>query len=244
MLSAFRSPDKLSGPSKSVKARKTAKPTVPTVLDLKVLNELAKQLDNVDIEYERKLRGELAAVERRLWMDRYEKGRILFSYRALYKPKGGWYVFCKAVGLNERSALRIIADYAVGKALPNPIRDAAQNRGIDIAAKKHRLLLEKLIELGFEDGANADDLIQRGLDQLTVKKKKSKKPACSLSPEQRFDKAYATFVDLYPDVKSASYPTELNKLYKALKSLHSGPTGKNFLVGGQQSLDIPGLEAA
>jgi hypothetical protein len=90
---------------------------------------------------------------------------------------------------------------------------------------KHRPLLEKLIDRGFEDGANADNLIQRGLDELGLKKK-NQKPAASLSPEQRCGKAYDTFVSLYPDVNSVSYLAELNKLYKALKSLYCGPTKK------------------
>lgn len=51
-------------------------------------------------------------------------------------------------------------------------------------------------------------------------------PACSLSHDQRYHKAYDTFVSLYPDVNSASYLAELTKLYKALKSLYSGPTKK------------------
>jgi hypothetical protein len=224
-MSAFRRSDNLSDLSKPDKARRASVPADAAVINLKRLDALAKQLDPAEIEHERKLRRELKAVEGRLRMDRCEKGRILASYRAMYKPKGRWHAFCRAVGLNERSALRIIADYTAAKALPTSIREAANRRGIDIAAMKHRPLLEKLIDLGFEDGANADNLIQRGLDELGLKKK-NQKPARSLSPEQRFGKAYDTFVSLYPDVNSASYLAELNKLYKALKSLYCGPIKK------------------
>jgi len=238
-MSAFRGSDNLSDLSKPRKASNPASPAVP---DLKRLDALAKQLDQGDIEQERKLRRELKAVEGRLRMDGCEKGRILASYRAMYKPKGRWHSFCRAVGLNERSALRIIADYTAANVLPASIREAANSRGIDIAALKNRQLLEIVIELGFEDGANADDFIQRGLDHLGAKK--SQKPARILSPEQRFDKAYDTFVRLYPTVNSPSYLTELNKLYKALKTLYTGPIKNKFQVVGQQSLDIPGLEVA
>jgi hypothetical protein len=222
-MSAFRRSDNLSDLSKPDKVRRASDPADPAVFDPKRLDALAKQLDPAEIEHERGLRSELAAVNGRLRMDRCEMGRILASYRVMYKPKGKWHAFCKAVGLNERSALRIIADYTAAKGLPQSIREAAIPRGIDIAAMKHRPLIEILIELGFEDGANADDLIQRGLDELGLQKK-SQKPARILSPDQRFGKAYDTFVSLYPDVNSASYLNELTKLYKALKSLYSGPT--------------------
>lgn len=213
-MSASRGSDNLSD---LCNLRKASKPAD--------LDALAKQLDPAGIEHERKLRRELKAVAGRLRKDRLEMGRILVSYRAIYKPKGRWGAFCKAVGLKERSALRIIADYTAAKALPEAIREAATSRGIDIAAMKHRPLLEKLIDLGFEDGANADDLIQQGLDELEAKKK-SQKPVRSFSQEQRFGKAYDTFVSLNPDVNSPSYLDELTKLYKALKSLYRGPTKK------------------
>jgi hypothetical protein len=236
-MSALRSSDKLSDLSKPGKGRKASNPADPAVLDPKRLDELAEHLDQQEFEHECKLRRELEAVDGRLRMVRCEKGRILASYRAMYKPKGRWHAFCKAVGLNERSALRIIADYTAAKALPKSIREAANRRGIDIAAMKHRQLLEKLIELGFEDGADADDFLQRGLDELGLKKK-SQKPARSLSPEQRYHKAYDSFVRLYPAVDSASYLTELNKLYRALKSLYKGPIKNRFQVVGQQSFEL------
>jgi hypothetical protein len=228
-MSASRSPDKLSGMSKSAKAREALN---PTVLNLKVLDDLAIQLDPKAIQSERKLRKELEAVEGRFWMDRCEMGRILASYRELYNPKEGWYVFCKAVGLNERSALRLIAGYTAAKALPQSIRDAANSRGIDIAAMKNRPLLDKLIELGFEDGAKADDLIQRGLDELEAKKK-SKTSARSLSPDQRHQKLYDFFLKLYPDDASASYLIGLDELYAALISRYKGRARDEFLVDGQ-----------
>jgi hypothetical protein len=228
-MSALRSPDKLSGISKSAKARKASN---PTVLDPKVLDDLATQLDTKAIQSERELRKELEAVKGRFWMDRCEMGRILDSYCELYKPKEGWYVFCKAVGLNERSALRLIADYTAAKALPQAICDAANSRGIDIAAMKNRPLLEKLIELGFEEGANADGLIQRGLDELDVKEK-SKKTARSLSPDQRHQKLYDFFLKLYPDNASASYLIGLDEMYAALISSYKGRARDEFLVDGQ-----------
>jgi hypothetical protein len=55
---------------------------------------------------------------------------------------------------------------------------------------------------------------------------------CSLSPDQRYRKAYDTFVSLYP-VDSASYLNELNKLYRALKCLYRGRTK---IVPGSQAL--------
>ncbi len=231
-MSASRSPDKLSGISKSAKARKASNPAESTAPDLEVLDELARKLDPQKIEHEHELRRELEAVEGRLCVDRCEKGRILASYRELYKPKEGWYVFCKAVGLNERSALRLIAGYTAAKALPQFIRDAANSRGVDIAAKRHRPLLEKLIELGFEDGANADDLIQRGLDELDTKKK-NKKSARSLSPDPRHQEARNCFLKHFPDVSAESYLIGLDELYAALISRYKGRARNEFLVDGQ-----------
>ena len=93
----------------------------------KRLDALAKQLNPAEIEHEPGLRSELVAVNGRRRMDRCEMGRILASYRLMYKPRGKWHAFCKAVGLNERSALRIIADYTAAKALPQSIREAAES---------------------------------------------------------------------------------------------------------------------
>ena len=237
-MSASRKSDNLSSLSKSDTAREVLNPADPIVLDLKVLDELAQQLDQQEIELECDLRRDLEAVEGRLCVDRCEKGRILASYRTIYKRQRKWHAFCKAVGLNKRSALRIIADYTAAKAIPEAIREAANRRSIDIAAMKNRPLLEKLIELGFENGANADDLIQQVLDEIEAKK--IKKPARNLSPDQRFHRAYDSFVKLYPDADSADYLTELSKLYKALKSLYTGPiAGKRYKVVGGRRFGLP-----
>lgn len=237
-MSAFRKSDNLSDLSKPGEDPEASKSADPIVLDLKVLDELAKQLDQQEIEIECDLRRDLEAVEGRLCVDRCEKGRILVSYRTIYKRKRKWHAFCKAVGLNKRSALRIIADYTAAKAIPEAIQEAANRRGIDIAAMKNRPLLEKLIELGFENGANADDLIQQVLDEIEAKK--IKKPARSLSPDQRFHKAYDSFVKLYPDVDSANYLTELKKLHNALKSRYKGAiTEKQSKVMGGRRLGLP-----
>lgn len=242
-MSESRKSDNLSDLSKPGKPRKASIPANPAGLDVKGLDELAKNLEQQEIEHERKLRRELEAVNGRLSMDRCEMGRILASYRIIYKAKRRWHAFCKAVGLNKRSALRIIGDYTAAKALPEAIREAANRRGIDIAAMKKRPLLEKLIELGFEDGANADDLIQRGFDELHTKKleakKKREKSARSLSPDQRFRKAYDSFVNLYPDVNSASFLTELNKLHKALKSLYKGPSENKLRPTDYRGMRLP-----
>jgi hypothetical protein len=224
--------DNLSDLSKPGKARKASNPAESITLNFEGLNDLAKNLDQQEIEHEHELRRELEAVEGRLCADRREKGRVLASYRAIYKPKRTWHAFCKAIGLNKRSALRIIGDYTAAKALPKAIRDAANSRGIDIAAMKNRPLLEKLIDLGFEDGANADDLIQSGLDELAVKEK-SKKTARSLSPDRRHQKACDYFLKLHPDHASTSYLIGLDEMCAALMSRYQGRARNEFLVDGQ-----------
>lgn len=233
-MTASRKSDNLSDLTKPGKPRKASIPANPAGLDVKVLDELAKNLEQQEIERERKLRRELKAVKMRLRADRYEEGRILTSYRALYIPERMWGAFCKAVSLNTRSWLRIIADYTAAKALPEAIRKAASSRGIDIAAMKHRPLLEKLIELGFEAGDNADDLIQRGLDEIKAKKK-SKKPEQSLSDDQRHQKLFDLFVKLHPDDACQSFLIALDDLHEALLSRYKGRPRNEFAVEGQMN---------
>ena len=130
-------------------------------LNCAVLDELATQLSGRDAATELKLRTQLEKAEHRLWMGRCEKGRVLSAYRDFYKPLGKWYEFCEAVGLNQRTALNLIADYTAAQAAPEAIHEAAQKRGIDLAAKKNRPVLSKLIELGSDPISDPDVLLDK-----------------------------------------------------------------------------------
>jgi hypothetical protein len=160
-------------------------------------------------------------------MGRCEKGRVLSAYRDLYKPFGKWYDFCGAVGLNERTALNLINDYTAANAVPEAIHQAAQKRGVDIAAKKNRQVLSKLIELGCAQAADPDVLLDKAIAEPTAI---IKSDACELTSEERSEKALVAVKCIYDPVAASKRNIELlvfidklRKLYRVQKAKTAEP---------------------
>lgn len=192
-------------------------------LNCAVLDELATQLSGRDVAKELKLRTQLEKVEHRLWMDRCEKGRVLSAYRDLYKPLGKWYDFCEAVGLNQRTALNFIDDYTAAQAVPKAIRDTAQKRGINLAAKKNRPVLSKLIELGCDQTGDADALLDEAIAEPAAIIKNA---TCDLSSEERIEKAFAALKRMYDTVDASTRNFELPELFEKVNKFYSVPKAK------------------
>lgn len=180
-------------------------------LNCAALDELAAELSGRDVAKELKLRTQLEKAEYRLWMGRREKGRVLSAYRELYKPLEKWYDFCKAIGLNERTALNLINDYIAAKDLPEATHEAAQKRGIDLAAKKNRPVLSKLIELGCDETSNPDALLDEAIAEPAATLKNA---TCDLSPEERMEKAFTALTRIYDSVDASERNVELPELFK------------------------------
>lgn len=187
-------------------------------LNCAVLDELATELSGSDVAKELKLRTQLEKAEHRLWMGRCEKGRVLSAYRDLYKPIGKWYDFCEAVGLNQRTALNLINDYTAANAVPEPIHQAAQKRGVDLAEKKNRPVLSKLIELGCDPASDPDALLDEAIAEPAAQIEKA---TCELTPKERSEKAVAALKSIYDPVDASRRNFELPELFEKMNKIYS-----------------------
>lgn len=192
-------------------------------LNCAVLDELATQLSGRDAATELKLRTQLEKAEHRLWMGRCEKGRVLSAYRDLYKPLGKWYEFCEAVGMDKRTALNHINDYTAAQAVPKAIRDSAQKRGLDLAAKKNRPVLSKLIELGSDQISDPDVLLDKAIAEPPAIIKSG---ACEITSEERLEKMFAVLTRMYDSVDPSTRNFELPVLFEKVGTFYSIPKAK------------------
>jgi hypothetical protein len=202
------SPEKFSGLAivKSTSAAEDSRP-----FDVKELDKLVEGLSTEQVELEVQLRRELVGVEAQLRENRWEKGRILAAYREIYRPLKLWYCFCKAVRLSERTALNLINDYVAAKPVAAEVRMAAEQRGLDIAAKKNRKLLAKLVEPGLE--GKPGDLLDEAVKDL---KSGSRTSPRGLTPDERIEAVCSNIERIYKDLDHESRILELNSLLRTL----------------------------
>jgi protein gp37 len=72
------------------------------------LGFLAAELEPEEAAVELKLRGEYISAERRLFLTRLERGRILAGYKALYGPMRKWSEFLRVIGIARRTAYDLL----------------------------------------------------------------------------------------------------------------------------------------
>ena len=156
-------------------------------------------------------------------MGRCEKGRVLSAYRDLYKPLGKWYEFCEAVGMDKRTALNHINDYTAAQAVPKAIRDSAQKRGLDLAAKKNRPVLSKLVELGCDPASDPDALLDEAIAEPAAI---IKSDDSALSSVDRMEKMFAVLTRAYHSVDTSIRNFELPVLFEKVNTFYSIPKAK------------------
>ena len=203
-------------------------------LDDNKLNTLAEDLPAAELEREYTLRKELLDAERNLWVSRYDKGRILSEYRALYRPLGKWQAFCKAVCVNDRTALNLITDFIAARGIPKAIREAALNRNIDLSAKKYRRLLREIVDYEASTSEGPDQIVESCLIGLR------RKPAPSPCGQRRLERAYKAMQKIYDAVDQEVRNPELLSLFDRLAKFYSIPQHKRSMrVSVGQELLIP-----
>jgi protein gp37 len=74
------------------------------------LERLASILEPDAARQEQKLRSEFIEVERRLFLSRAEKGRILLRYKTIYGPRRLWTQFLKIIGLARQTSYDLMAE--------------------------------------------------------------------------------------------------------------------------------------
>jgi len=104
-------------------------------------------------------KGERVKLERRrdaviacFKSSRYERGRLLSEYRESFRKSNRiWMKAAKAIadaeGVNPRTIRRYISDYKAAASIPATVRAALNDKGVDAAKKKNRVLVERLVNL-------------------------------------------------------------------------------------------------
>jgi protein gp37 len=72
------------------------------------LGQLAEGLESEEAAKELDLREKFISAERRLFMTRLERGKILAGYKALYGPIRKWSEFCRIINLPRRTAYNLL----------------------------------------------------------------------------------------------------------------------------------------
>jgi hypothetical protein len=134
------------------------------------LSALARTLSDDKKSEEKELRKNLVSVWNQLRRSRFDLGRTLWGYKELYreakakqskanrKAKGRvqksdnlsenspsrFSQVCGAIGVDERQANRLIEDYAEASKVGEATRNIALERGIDLAEKKYRPVLNAI----------------------------------------------------------------------------------------------------
>ncbi len=119
------------------------------------LEEVTSALRGEEAEAERRQRPAVVEVMSQYMSDRYELGKSLAQYRAVFKHEKVWVRVCEAIadamGKDERTVRRIIADYERAKQASNTVRAAMKAEGFSPLAAKNRDLLARVIELTPKD---------------------------------------------------------------------------------------------
>jgi protein gp37 len=72
------------------------------------LGQLAEELDSEEAAKELELREQFIGAERRLFMTRLERSKILAGFKALYGPIRKWSEFCRIIDLPRRTAYNLL----------------------------------------------------------------------------------------------------------------------------------------
>ncbi len=118
-----------------------------TSLNSEKLDHLASGLTDDEVKHESLLRQQLIRTLGLMWNSRFEMGSVLHGYQLLYKKTRTWEAFCQAIHCNVRTARRLIEGFQAASVLGQTLRDAAADSGFDLASRKNRELLQRLISL-------------------------------------------------------------------------------------------------
>lgn len=110
------------------------------------LGELAAGLSGSVAEQERVLRPRLIDVERSLFLNRAEKGRILLQYKAIYGPLRKWSAFLRVIGLPRQSSYDLMAWAECTNSVQSTFRQSREVMTVDQAISKASLSVARLFE--------------------------------------------------------------------------------------------------
>jgi hypothetical protein len=122
----------------------------------RALSQLAAGLDPEKAASELELREKYIGAERRLFMTRLERGKILAEYKALYGPIRKWSEFLRIVNMPRQTAYDLLGANEAETASDNDCTESVQSRskescesfkyGFDIAVEKAVASLNRIFK--------------------------------------------------------------------------------------------------
>lgn len=110
------------------------------------LRDLASDLRGDLAAREKALRPRLIDVERLLFLNRAEKGRILLQYKAIYGPLRKWSAFLRIIGLPRQSSYDLMAAAECTSSVQSTFRQSRRAMTVDQAINKASLSVARLFE--------------------------------------------------------------------------------------------------
>ncbi|HWR14155.1 MAG TPA: hypothetical protein VN577_04975 [Terriglobales bacterium] len=202
----------------AISSRNSVKLTESYNLDLDRFIDLASQLSDEDRQCEAKLRQDLIQIIGHFVRDRYELGRVLHGYRAIYKAERTWTAFCAAANIKIRTAHRLITAYEAASQVDPEIRRVATERGLSLVAAKNRPILDKIIEMTPEgpivSESEATAFIERAVSSVT----QGPATKAAKSKTHGLDRVYDYVKKHFENIEAGAREAELRQLYRQLNS--------------------------
>ncbi len=160
----------------------------------KTLAKIAKDLDGADGDGETQQRDKVVSAVTHLSRDRYELGKQLVTYRTFFKADRKWTAVCKAIAtalkVEARTVRRIIEDYNRASIVSGPERTAAKKLNIRLEAKKHKDLVDRLVQMQESEGPpqneeKAEARVKQAADAVKGKTSADKKGHSGFTHEQQ-----------------------------------------------------------
>jgi hypothetical protein len=143
------------------------------------LSQLAARLDPEQAASELELREKYIGAERRLFMTRLERGKILTGYKVLYRPIRKWSEFLRIVNMPRQTAYDLLGANEAETASENDCTKSVQSRskkscesfkyGFDIAVDKIVAFANRTI--GKLPVAQQQLALDAAMDRLSVGRK-------------------------------------------------------------------------
>ena len=146
------------------------------------------------IEEEKRLRPQLLAALSDYRAARFKMGALLVEYRRHFK--GIYQSLYDALGITKMTALNLLKDFDRASKVLEPVREAALNRGYDVAEKKHEALGVALAKIKATDDVEINEAVEDAVTAYLNAKKATKK--APVEPDAELSEDYVQDHDVKP----------------------------------------------
>jgi transposase len=153
---------------------------------------------------------------------KYRLGEALVNYRAVYtQHEQGWTAavdeIAKAVGVNQRTVFRWIAQYEKVAGLQAEVITAVENAGLDPASNTKTMA--KVIEMCPIEPSEeeAAETVEQAKEAVKADRRETSRAARKGNADDRVKQAFCCIENLYANVKPAEREAELEKLFEMVR---------------------------